>query len=161
ANTPGASHPVVANAGLGGVASCTPSSVTNGGTATCVATPDPGYAFVEWTGACAGSGSTCVLDNVTSAKPSTAHFALQITYPVVANAGPGGVASCTPDNVPEGGKATCVATPDPGFAFDGWSGACAGSGSTRVLTGVTGAMHSTAHFVREITLDDSVFADGF
>lgn len=161
ANTPGASHPVVANAGLGGVASCTPSSVTNGGTATCVATPDPGYAFVEWTGACAGSGSTCVLDNVTSAKPSTAHFALQITYPVVANAGPGGVASCTPDNVPEGGKATCVATPDPGFAFDGWSGACAGSGSTRVLTGVTGAMHSTAHFVPEITLDDSVFADGF
>ncbi len=56
----------------GGVASCSPNPVLSGDDSICTATPNPGFAFVNWSGDC--SGTTCTLSNVTSAKSVTANF---------------------------------------------------------------------------------------
>lgn len=64
----------VAGASGGGNVSCTPNPVPNGGNASCVATPNSGYVFVSFSGAC--TGASCVLMNVTAAQNVTATFAL-------------------------------------------------------------------------------------
>jgi hypothetical protein len=64
-------------AGSGGV-SCAPNPVPNGSNANCIAgTPNPGYVFVGFSGAC--TGLTCTLTNVTAAQNVTATFALAPT----------------------------------------------------------------------------------
>lgn len=67
-------YAVTATAGTGGTASCSPNPVVSGGSATCTATANAGYAFSAWTGDCAGQGVTCTLSNITSAMGSTASF---------------------------------------------------------------------------------------
>lgn len=57
-----------------GTATCTPSPVTEGGGATCTATPVNGSTFTGWTGACAGQGATCTLNNITANLASVAAF---------------------------------------------------------------------------------------
>jgi uncharacterized repeat protein (TIGR02543 family) len=56
----------------GGVVSCSPNPVAHGGSTTCTASANPGYAFSAWSGAC--SGTTCTIANVTSARSVTASF---------------------------------------------------------------------------------------
>lgn len=69
------SYTVVATAGAGGAASCVPSPVSAGGTATCTATVDVGSTFTGWTGACAGqSGLVCNLTGIAANMASTASF---------------------------------------------------------------------------------------
>ena len=65
----------------GGTVSCSPSSVTFGGSATCTATPANSYRFNAWTGACAGQSATCTLNNIQAAQASTAVFSYEITVP--------------------------------------------------------------------------------
>ncbi|MBN9340706.1 MAG: IPTL-CTERM sorting domain-containing protein, partial [Comamonadaceae bacterium] len=63
----------------GGMASCAPSPVAHGGSATCTATASTGYQFTGWTGACAGQGAHCTLGGLTEEKASAALFAQKTT----------------------------------------------------------------------------------
>lgn len=55
-----------------------------------------------------------------------------------------GSVSCTPNPVPNGQSTTCTATANPGYVFDGFTGACVGT--TCVLNNVTAAQNVTARF---------------
>ncbi|PAT35265.1 IPTL-CTERM sorting domain-containing protein [Vandammella animalimorsus] len=134
-----------ANPAAGGTVSCAPNPVPNGSNATCTATANTGYTFTSFSGDC--TGTTCALTNVSSPKSVTANFtATPSTHAITATANPaaGGTVSCTPNPVPNGGDATCTATANTGFAFDGFSGDC--TGATCALTNVTSAKSVTAAF---------------
>jgi len=127
----------------GGSASCTSNPVIHGGNTTCTPTASPGYSFVNWSGDC--SGSTCVLNNVTSALNPQANFALN-TYNIATTVNPStaGTISCTNNPVNHGDNSTCTYTANSGYTFDNWSGDC--TGATCDLNGVTGAKSVTANF---------------
>ena len=104
------------------------------------AAPSTGFTFQGWSGDCSGSGSTCSVA-MTQVRSVTANF-VAVTYELSvekSGAGSGTVAS-TPDGIscgstcsaliPEGTDISLEATPDSNSIFSGWSGACAGSGST-------------------------------
>lgn len=140
-------YPVDATvSGVGGTASCSTSPVSHGGSSTCTATPAPGYRFMGWTGSCVGAVASCLLTGVTAAKSSVATFAVIPTYTVTATTTGNGTAVCTPSPVLEGGSATCTATPANGSTFSGWTGACAGQGTTCTLTNITANLASVAAF---------------
>ncbi len=99
------------------------------------ATPDNGWVFTGWSGGCSGTGS-CQVD-MTQDHSVTAHFSHLYTLNVIAN-GNGTVTStdgfincpgtCTHvylSNTP----VTLNATPAFGWSFNGWGGACNGTGS--------------------------------
>ncbi|WP_238945238.1 IPTL-CTERM sorting domain-containing protein [Allofranklinella schreckenbergeri] len=136
-----------ANPPAGGTVSCAPNPVPNGGNATCTVTANTGYTFTSFSGDC--TGTTCTLTNVTSAKNVTANFtAAATTHAITTAVNPAGsgTVSCTPNPVPNGGDATCTATANTGFAFDGFSGDCTGTSPTCTLTNVTSAKSVTAAF---------------
>ncbi len=104
-----------------------------------VATPNHGFRFAGWSGACTGA-STC---DVTM----TGNLAVQATFAPIAVgsyamtvhdfgegtivSSPGGIncgSACSAAFV-SGTKVTLVATPAPGYRFAGWSGSCAGTGA--------------------------------
>ena len=147
ANFNAATYPITATANpvAGGTVTCKPNPVTHGGTGTCTATPKTGYTFSGFSGACTGAG--CTLTNVTAAQGVTANFSLK-TYLITAAANPvtGGTVTCTPNPVPHGGGSTCTATPNTGYTFSAFSGAC--TGARCVLTNVTAAKSLTAGFLR-------------
>ncbi|PAT41510.1 hypothetical protein CK623_00815 [Vandammella animalimorsus] len=145
----GTTHAITATASptAGGTVSCTPNPVPNGGNATCTVTANTGYTFTSFSGDC--TGTTCTLTNVTSAKNVTANFtAAATTHAITTAVNPAGsgTVSCTPNPVPNGGDATCTATANTGFAFDGFSGDCTGTSPTCTLTNVTSAKSVTAAF---------------
>ncbi|RFC36002.1 MAG: conserved repeat domain-containing protein [Candidatus Nitrotoga sp. LAW] len=138
-----------ASPGGGGSAACSPSSVPSGSNSVCTATPNTGYYFIGWTGACAAVSTnlTCNLNNVTANQSSVATFAL-LTYTVVATAGTGGSANCVPSPVSSGSNSVCTATPSTGYYFTGWTGACAAASTnlTCNLNNVTANQSSVATF---------------
>ena len=113
---------------------------------TLTAAPGPGEVFAGWGGACAAAG-TILTCNVTMSltRNVTATFVLNTLTVTVSGTGtvtsnvPGvgtGI-SCNPtcaDNYNVGTIVTLTATPDPGEAFTGWSGACVGTTPTCVVT---------------------------
>ena len=133
--------------------------------------PDTGYAFSAWTGACAGQGAACALDDVAGSTATTAAFALVATTLTVA-AGAGGSVGVEatvdavagdavtvdaanpsrefPFNVEA--TATLTATALAGYAFSAWTGACAGQGAACALDDVAGSTATTAAFVVLSTL---------
>ncbi|MBK9440054.1 MAG: hypothetical protein IPN53_01605 [Comamonadaceae bacterium] len=67
-----------------GTVVCSPNPVLTGGSASCVASANPGFNFGEWTGVCAGTvGNTCTLTNVTPSTSATAAFVAIPGAPVV------------------------------------------------------------------------------
>lgn len=68
-------------------------------------------------------------------------------YQVTSAASPiaGGVITCTPPTIAFGGNGVCTQTPNPGFVFVNWSGACSGSGACN-LTSITGSSAVTANY---------------
>jgi uncharacterized repeat protein (TIGR01451 family) len=125
--------------GGNGSVSCTPASVSAGGSSTCTAVPDAGFEVSGWTGDCvsAGDSATCTLTNIQENQSSTVSFAA-IPAPIysvsAATSGGNGSVSCTPTSVVAGGSSTCRAFPDAGFQVSGWSGACAAAGQSRVCS---------------------------
>jgi subtilase family serine protease len=107
---------------------------------TLTATPADGWSFAGWNGAGCGSTGSCMV-TMNQAQSVTATFA-QITYTLsVGVAGNGGVTStpsgidcgsvCSADFL-SGTQVTLVASPAGGAVFNGWAGACSGSGSCTV-----------------------------
>jgi YVTN family beta-propeller protein len=94
------------------------------------ATPDPGFRFTSWSGACSGSGACSVtMDAATSVTATfTAQYVLALTTI--------GSGSIVAQPAPMAGKydagtvVTLTATPASGSQFSGWSGACSGSNAT-------------------------------
>ena len=136
---------VTASANTGGTVICDPTRVSYNGNSTCTATPDSGYTFDAWSGACKDQGATCTLANIQSNQSSTASFSPN-TYAITANASPeaGGTVSCSPNPVDHGDNSACMATANAGYTFREWTGDC--NGTSCVLTNVTAAKTVTATF---------------
>jgi uncharacterized repeat protein (TIGR02543 family) len=123
-------------------------------------TPAPNYVLVAWTGACAGSASSCA---VAMTAPLTVGVSVARLYTLaVTRAGSGGgTVTSTPAGITcggdcaedyrEGTAVTLTATPASGSVFAGWSGACSGQASTCSVT-MTSDQSVTATFAPLYTL---------
>jgi hypothetical protein len=109
----------------------------NSGTAvTLTATPISGWAFQGWSGACSGTG-TCSLTMSGNRNVSAAF--VPITYTLAVSVGQGGTVTSSPAGIDcgaacsasfnSGTPVTLTATPVSGWVFQGWGGACSGTGT--------------------------------
>jgi Divergent InlB B-repeat domain len=165
---PPTQHPLAVVVSGAGTVTSTPAAITCPGTCNAqfaagasvslAAAPAAG-STVTWSGACSGAGACSVTMNgpktvgatFTAGPPPATHL-LTVT---TAGAGSGTVtsapaaidcgATCTATFV-EGTVVALTATPAPGSTFDGWSGACSGTGACNVA--MTGARALTATFRR-------------
>ncbi|NEV62685.1 InlB B-repeat-containing protein [Thiorhodococcus minor] len=132
---PAASYSVSATVDSGhGAVSCSPGTVSDGGSSLCSAVPDPGYRVQAWGGDCASAGSQtqCQLSAIHADQVATVSFlhALPGSYQVSASVdGANGSVSCTPTTVAKGEASTCTATPDAGYQVAAWGGDCASAGA--------------------------------
>src|ERR1019366_2893636 len=116
-------------------------SFASGTSVALTATPNSGSAFAGWSGACSGTGSCTV--TISANTSVTATFSASTSSPVqltVQNAGTGaGTVTSNPSSIncgqtctasfASGTSVTLTATPNTGFTFTGWSGACTGTGT--------------------------------
>ncbi len=130
------------------------------------ATADAGSIFVGWSGACSGTG-VCSVDMDVD-RTATATFELLRNLTVSrTGSGSGGVTSAPPgidcgsdcsEDYAHGTDVTLTATPAPGSAFAGWSGACSGTGICAV--DMTQDRSASASFVPLRTLSVARVGDG-
>jgi phospholipase C len=125
---------------------------SSGTTVTLTATPNTGFAFGGWSGACSGTSTCAVALTASTTVSAVFNLALRLT---VSEAGFGsGVVTSNPPGIncaptctatfTTGTTVTLTATPNSGFQFAGWSGACTGTGTCSVP--VNGAASVTATF---------------
>ena len=136
----------------GGSIDCDPSDstctwdVTTGSTVTLLETPDSGFVFGGWGGACSGTAKSCTVsmgsDQSVNASftPSATTFPLTVTVAGNGTVAGGGI-SCTSAggtgctaNEPANSDVTLTAAPDSAAGFTGWGGACAGTALTCTVT---------------------------
>lgn len=131
----------------GGVFECSPNPVEAGDSATCIAQPNAGYSFGSFTGnACSKTnGNECTFSNIATAKTVTANF-VAAKHPITTIVVPdsSGTVTCNPASVTHGTGTTCTATPNVGYLFDNFSGACTGTACT--LSAVTAPTTVTGNF---------------
>src|SRR5580700_7530269 len=138
--------------GQGGKVTSSPAGIDCGATCsasfnagiavTLTATPASGWSFQGWGGACSGTGA-CSL-TMDAAKSVTATFT-QITYTLAVSVagGQGGKVTSSPAGIDcgatcsasfnAGTPVTLTATPVSGWMFQGWSGACSGTGTCGLI----------------------------
>jgi len=132
------------------------------------ATPNSGYVFAGWSGACSGSGACSV--TMDADKSVTAHFAVKTTFDLAVAVAPAGGGSTDPavgvHSYGAGAVVSVTAAPAPGFVFAGWGGACSGTGCCTVTMDadktVTASFAPAVSYVGEIgsaTIKDSGTAD--
>jgi uncharacterized repeat protein (TIGR02543 family) len=99
---------------------------------TVTATPDLGWTFAGWSGACTGVG-VCTL-TMDGNKTVMATFT-QNQYTLTINKVGNGTVIKTPDHpaYTHGTVVTVTVTPDLGWTFTGWSGACSSIGACTVM----------------------------
>ena len=122
-----------------GTVSAQPSSSSwqylSGTTVVLTATADPGFVFTSWSGACAGTTPTCSV-TMDAAKSVTATFTAQ--YSLFVTALGNGTVAASPTSTTwkynAGTVVTLTATPGSDSLFSSWSGACAGTATTCVVT---------------------------
>jgi uncharacterized repeat protein (TIGR02543 family) len=133
----------------GGDINCATSSTANcdwqvptGSTVTLVETPDDGFVFDGWGGACSGTLRSCTLA-ITADRSVTATFRKpKVTVVVTGNGNvTGGGISCTSAGgagcsaeETAGQDVTLTATPDADGSFTQWGGACSGVIATCTIT---------------------------
>ena len=131
---------------------CT-TAVTLGSTLTIVETPDDGFVFGGWSGACSGTSRSCTLQ-MDDDKTATGSFRKpRLTVSVNGNGTVtgGGIActsgsssGCSSDEA-SGQDVTLTATPGSGGSFTSWSGCTSSSGATCTVT-MSGDKSVTANF---------------
>ncbi len=120
---------------------------TDGTVVTLTATPDAGWVFAGWSGACSGAGSTCTVTMDANKSVRAAFVRAQTrSYPLtVRTAGTGvGTVTSSPAGIDcgatcaatytDGTVVTLTATADSGSTFTGWSGECSGTSTTCAVT---------------------------
>jgi hypothetical protein len=138
---------------------------TGGSQVTLTPSPNSGWAFSSWGGACSSSGGCTVTMN--AAESVTATFVQDVTLSVSVT-GSGSVTSSPPgincpstcsESVAPGTQVTLTATPVNGWGFSGWGGACSGVGNCVVT--MSTAQSVTATFAQtQYTLNVSVAGSG-
>lgn len=113
--------------------------------------PDVGSSFTGWGGDCTGSDPCDV--TMDAAKSVTATFALNTYSLTVSTTGSGAVAS-SPEgiscgaicsaNFNHGTVVSLTPTPEAGWSFTGWEGACSGAGACQLI--MTSALEVWATF---------------
>lgn len=113
-----------------------------GASVTLTAAPSSGSLFAGWNGACTGNVLTCIL-NVNDALNVTANFAQAISVSAKTAGGKGSIVgqgagidcgkTCSA-NVAQGTVVNFTASPEPGFRFVNWSGACSGTSPSCTIT---------------------------
>lgn len=104
-------------------------------TVTLTASPNSGYTFANWSGACSGSGACNITMN--SDKSVTANFnAVAVTHNLTVTKSGLGTVISSPSGIncgvacsssfPDLAPVTLTATPDAGYGFDHWEGAASG-----------------------------------
>jgi hypothetical protein len=131
---------------------CT-TDVTAGSTLTIVETPDTGFVFSGWGGACSGASRSCTLlmDENTSATGTFRKPRLTVSVTGNGTVTGGGItcttgssSGCSADE--DAGKdVTLTATPGSGGSFTGWNGCTSSGGATCTLT-MRGDKSVTANF---------------
>jgi uncharacterized repeat protein (TIGR02543 family) len=130
---------VTSSPAAGGTITPPGGTFNHGTTVTLSVTPNPGYQFVGWSGGGCSGTNAC---NVTMDGPKavTATFT-QLLYTLTLTATPDaggtidagqvGVLAATPaavgGNFPPGTVVRLTPSPNPGYQFSGWSGACSGT----------------------------------
>ena len=123
---------------------------------TLTATADPGSAFVEWGGACAGVASTCSV-TMDEAKSVSASFTLRHTLAVTVAGSTEGAVTSTPvgidcgadceETFDDGESVALTATANPNAVFIEWSGDCASFDTATICDlAMDGAKSATATF---------------
>ena len=125
------------------------------------ASPNRGYRFDRWSGACTGSGACSV--TMSADRSVTAHFVLTYTIGVRAQPARGGTVTGG-GTYDVGTRVTITATPKPGYRFDIWAGRdrCyvrTPTGSSCTFT-VTGLRYYTARFLPVFTLTTTADPSG-
>ena len=113
-----------------------------GTTVTLTASPASGSYFSGWSGACSGPGG-CTL-SMTRANNVVATFNVQETLTVTLSGAGSGTITSSPAGINCGAtctgtyqlntQVTLTAAPASGSEFQGWSGACSGTGATCIVT---------------------------
>jgi hypothetical protein len=166
-NGGGLGRVVSAGPGVDCTTSCTALFGTNA-VVQLTATPEPNAAFMGWSGACSGSGPTCTV-TMDAAKSVGLTFVPRPTLSVaLAGAGggrvtsaPGGIdcgTDCTEAYLPNE-SVTLTASALADSVFTGWSGACAGTAATCVVT-MSMSSSVTATFTPKPLLTVSVSGAG-
>jgi hypothetical protein len=146
-----------------GDADCS-TDVTRGSTLTIVETPDEGFVFGGWGGACSGTARSCTLQ-MDDNKTATGTFRKpRLTVSVNGNGTvTGGGITCTTGSSsgcsaeePSGQEVTLTATPGSGGQFTSWSGCTSSSGATCTVT-MTGDKNVTANFTGSGSTGPSTF----
>ena len=123
-----------------------------GTTVTLTATPDGTSTFEGWNGACAGTGTCTVTMNTSQSVTATFNGLPQQLSVTVDGTGSGTVTSSpagidcpgTCDAAFDPGETvTLTASPDSTSIFDGWSGACTGTGSCTVAMNASQSVTAT------------------
>ncbi len=135
-----------------GDADCT-TDVTLGSTLTVVETPDEGFVFGGWSGACSGTSRSCTLQ-MDDNKTATGTFRkprLSVSVNGNGTVTGGGIActsgsssGCSADEA-SGQDVSLTATPGSGGAFTSWSGCTSSSGASCTVT-MSGDKSVTANF---------------
>ncbi|MHA2621037.1 MAG: InlB B-repeat-containing protein, partial [bacterium JZ-2024 1] len=159
-----------------GVVTSTPAGIDCGNTCsagyddatsvTLIATEDPGWRFAGWGGDCSGN-ATNVQIIMDANKTCTATFVQQFTLTVTKNGN--GVVTSTPAGIDCGNicsavydiatSVTLIATEDPGWRFDSWSGCDATNGNQCMVT-MNASRTVTARFVQQVSLSVSKNGNG-
>lgn len=103
------------------------------------ATPDAGYQFKQWSGACSGNVPICDV-SVTKAVDVKAEFITKQHVLVIKNQGEGGVTSSTANcsallcssSHNAGTQLTLTAKAKTGYEFAGWTGDCSGTNTCSI-----------------------------
>jgi hypothetical protein len=92
-----------------------------------MATPQTGYFFVEWTGACSGIGTCSVhMDADKTVSAVFEEYGFTIYLPLVINGG-SETANLNPDSLIKDREMVVSVFADSGWLFKGWRGNCFGS----------------------------------
>ena len=126
-----------------------------GGTpVTLTATPASGFSFSGWGGACSGSAGCTVTMNSPQSVSATfvqdVALSVSVTGSGAVTSSPTGIScpsSCSANFAP-GTPVILTATPASGWKFNGWSGACSGTGTCSVT--MNSAQSVTATFTQII-----------